>query len=490
MGIGPGGPNDNLPKLLHAILDSFIELCGCDGGSIYTVRRDAATGEETLSFAAMVTRSIKLQSVPEHLKALSFKFDDTSLVGRTATSRQIHKVSFAEQLKEKGSSTSKKVDSILHYVTRNILSAPLISPRGDLVGVCQLLNKNPFGNEMHPEFDERDERLFSIVAAQAALAIENSMLLAEQEKLLEGFVNACVTAVEARDPTTSGHSKRVADYTVALTEAVNRVKAGPLREVKFSDHQIREIRFAAMLHDIGKISVKESVLMKEKKLLPHELEMIRMRLKLMRSNLKLHAQITGQADKELMERLEHAWRVICDANEPTVLPAEVSHLVQELQTLRVTADDGESFAALTREEGFKLSVLKGSLSPEERLEIERHVTNTYEILKMVPWSRGLEAVPEIAYRHHEKLDGSGYPCKCGADHIPLQSRMLTICDIYDALSADDRPYKKAVPIDKALDILKTEVGRGKLDANMYKLFVEARIFELGKSARRDEKKAA
>jgi HD-GYP domain-containing protein (c-di-GMP phosphodiesterase class II) len=470
MGLG----NDNLPKLLNTILNSFIDLCGCDGGSIFTVDKAG----ESLVFSSMVTRSMKLQSVPEHLKRLSFKFDETSLVGRTATSKRSHRVSYADQLKDK--STSSKVDSILHYVTRNILSAPLVTPRGDLVGVVQLLNKNPYGDAStmkEPEFDERDERLFSIVAAQAALAIENSLLLEEQERLLEGFVDACVTAIEARDPTTSGHSTRVADYSVALTEAVNRTRSGPLRELHFNAAQVREMRFAAMLHDIGKISVKEAVLMKEKKLFPHELEVIRMRLKLMRANLKLHARVSGTSQAELLEKIEMAWHVISDANQPTVLPAAVSHVIQELQKVEVLTDDGEKLSALTREEGFKLAILKGSLTAEERIEIERHVSHTFEILKKVPWSQGLEMVPEIAYRHHEKLDGTGYPGHIKAEAIPVQSRMMAIADIYDALTADDRPYKRALPVDKALDILQMEVAKNKLDAHLYQVFLDARVYD-------------
>lgn len=490
MGIRSEGatpPRDNLPKLLNTILNSFIDLCGCDGGSIYTVEV-GPEGEKSLVFAAMVTRSMKLQSVPDHLRHLSFKFDDSSLVGRTATQRGSFRVSYAEQLKDKVASS--KVDSILRYVTRNILSAPLVTPRGDLVGVVQLLNKNPYGEFRDPEFDERDERLFSIVAGQAALAIENSWLLEEQERLLEGFVDACVTAIEARDPTTSGHSKRVAEYSVALTEAVSRTRSGPLRDVKFSAEQVREVRFAAMLHDIGKISVKEAVLMKEKKLFPWELDVIRMRLKLMRSNLKLHAQVTGTSHQEQLEKLEMAWRVIAEANEPTVLPAEVGSVLHELQRIEVMTDDGEKLAALTREEGFKLAILKGSLTSDERHEIERHVTHTFEILKRVPWSRTLEHVPHIAYRHHEKLDGTGYPCKVKAPDIPIQSRLLAICDIYDALTADDRPYKRALPVDKALDILQMEVGKSKLDPNLFQVFLDARVYELGAPARRREKKAA
>jgi HD-GYP domain-containing protein (c-di-GMP phosphodiesterase class II) len=133
--------------------------------------------------------------------------------------------------------------------------------------------------------------------------------------------------------------------------------------------------------------------------------------------------------------------------------------------------------AITREEGFRLSILKGSLTADERREIERHVTHTFEILKKVPWSKSLRHVPEIAYRHHEKLDGTGYPGHVSAPEIPVQSRMLAIADIFDALTADDRPYKKAIPTEKALDILRTEVGHNKLDANLFEVFVEARVFD-------------
>jgi HD-GYP domain-containing protein (c-di-GMP phosphodiesterase class II) len=374
------------------------------------------------------------------------------------------------------------------------MSAPLVTPRGDLVGVVQLVNKLPYPKRPEagsvPDFDARDERVFNIVAGQAALAIENSMLLEEQERLLEGFVNACVTAVEARDPVTSGHSNRVSEYSVAHSEAVSRTNVGRLKEVTFNEIQLREIRYAAMLHDIGKISVREEVLNKEKKLHGYQLEIIHMRLKLMRANLKLKQAITREDLSEQVKQIENAWAMIRDANEPNVLPAAVNTAIQGLVRLEVQLDDGEFLTALTNDEGFKLAIPKGSLSEEERVAIELHVTNSFHILKMVPWSRGLEHVPEIAYRHHEKLDGSGYPCKCHAPEIPLQSRILTICDIYDALTADDRPYKRALPLEKALDILGNEVKHGKLDKECFDVFVEAKIFDVCKPSRGAYKKAA
>jgi len=173
------------------------------------------------------------------------------------------------------------------------------------------------------------------------------------------------------------------------------------------------------------------------------------------------------------------------------MPKEVSESIIGLTKLEVKVDDEEVCCALHPHEHKRLSIARGSLSIEERIEIEKHVSFTYEILKMVPWSRGLENVPDIAHRHHEKLDGTGYPQKIRGELIPIQSRMMTICDIYDALTAKDRPYKAAVPIDKALAILEDEVKQGKLDGVLLKLFIEAKVFTIatGDSKSNDKKVA-
>src|SRR6185369_3801707 len=279
---------NNLQKILNTTLGSFLDLVGCDAGSVYTVRKNSS-GDPILTFEAMITRSIRVRGVPEPLRHLKFAIDDTSIVGKTAVFRK--PLLLNEAISD--NQTSRAVGETLNYVTRNIFSGPLITPRGDLVGVVQLINKlprdgsafDPHDFSLLPEFDEKDERLFSIISEQAALAIENSLLLDEQERLMEGIVNACITAIEARDPSTSGHSLRVSNYSIGLAEAVNRTDWGPLRKVSFNSTQLRELRFAAMLHDVGKIGVREGVLQKEKKLHPHELEIVALRLRLMRTQL-------------------------------------------------------------------------------------------------------------------------------------------------------------------------------------------------------------
>jgi HD-GYP domain-containing protein (c-di-GMP phosphodiesterase class II) len=435
----------------------------------------------------MITRSLGVETLPTSLKSIVFRLDENSTVGRTGLNRQVYNESSsvldptADGVPVLAKPRSA-IDIAMGYETRNLLSAPLLTPRGDLVGVIQLVNKIPQDMESDAHFDDKDERLCAIVSSQAALVIENSLLLVEQENILDGFVNACVTAIEARDPVTSGHSQRVCDLSLNLAKSVNREQMGPLGLIHFSDTQMRELRYAAMLHDIGKISVKEHILQKEKKLYPWELKEIEMRFKLMKSAFRLEFQ--GEDNRlELSRRLKEldlAYQNILAANEPTVLPKDVSASIIELTKLQVKIDEGEVCCALHAHESERLCIPRGSLSPEERIEIERHVSFTYEILKMVPWSRGLENVPKIAHRHHEKLDGSGYPQKVKGEEIPIQSRILTIADIYDALTAKDRPYKAAVPIDKAMEILESEVKQGKLDGVLFKLFVQSRAYVLNR----------
>lgn len=468
---------ENLQSVLDTILGSFLDLVRCDAGSVYTVRQESS-GEKVLKFEAMITRSLGIQGVPDHLRTLRLKIDETTIAGKTAARREAIIVNSDSR---SGHSPNSRV---LNYTTKNIFSGPLITPRGELVGVVQLLNKLPSGDtafdsadHLTPPFEDRDRQLFSMIVGQSALAVENSLLLEEQERLIEGFVDACVTAIEARDPVTSGHSVRVANLTLGLADAVNRTRSGPLGTVHFSPMQMRELRFAAMLHDIGKIGVKEAVLQKEKKLFPHELEIIDMRLKLMRAEMSLRQHRDGEDYRHAIAQLNKAWWQILDANEPMIESCATTKAVEALRSLSLIVGPNQTLTALTPSEAEKLSVQHGSLTEEERVEIESHAAKTFEILKLIPWGRGLEQVPDIAHKHHERLDGTGYPLALGPASIPPQTRMMSICDIYDALRADDRPYKPAMPVEGALDIIAAQVKEGKLDQAYFNLFIEARIYE-------------
>lgn len=323
---------------------------------------------------------------------------------------------------------------------------------------------------------------------QEILALKNDI-----ERLFEGFVQASVLAIEARDPSTRGHSDRVADLTVGLAEAVNRTPEGPYGALTFSDAQIREIRYASLLHDFGKVAVREQVLVKARKLEPERLERILQRL--------------YQRDVERTDRaLEEAWRrgeafdperrkvilaahraesrrimdLIARCNEPQVLPQEVVEAMDDLDGLDFAHWDGTGRAILEPEDIACLRIPKGSLSASEREEINSHVSNTYRFLSQIPWTAGLSGLPEIAYAHHERLNGKGYPRGLTAEAIPVQSKLMAVADVFDALVASDRPYKEAVTLSRSLEILEAEVKAGLLDGEVFRIFLEARIFELTK----------
>jgi HD-GYP domain-containing protein (c-di-GMP phosphodiesterase class II) len=376
-----------------------------------------------------------------------------------------------------------------NYRTRSMLCVPMRDTRGEVTGVIQALNA------ADGKFDGEDEELLIALGGQAAQAIENAMLHEEINRLFEGFVQASVMAIESRDPTTAGHSGRVASLTVGLAQASELAPAGPYRDLKFTTDQIQEIRYASLLHDFGKIGVREPVLVKAEKLYPHELEVLKQRFELARKDRQLASYVRrmdsikirgdramDEINAEEQERLtrelkeiDEALDFILQCNRPTVLAQGGFERLTGLSVLSFNDSRERPQMLLTPNEVQVLSIPRGSLSPTERREIESHVTHTFRFLAQIPWTRVLKRVPEIAYAHHEKLDGKGYPRAVPGDQIPVQSKMMAISDIYDALTASDRPYKKAVPHELALDILKKESESGQLDRDLFRIFVEADV---------------
>ena len=289
---------------------------------------------------------------------------------------------------------------------------------------------------------------------------------------------------------TSGHSGRVADLTVGLAEAVNATPNGTYGDLVFTERQLREVRYASLLHDFGKVGVREQVLVKAKKLDPSQLEIILQRLR--QRELEEALDLLSQAwrsgerfegarwdqvvrDRQLVtEQLMHLVR---QSNEPTVMVQEVADGLGLLEDLTYIHWSGERRELVEPESLASLRIRKGSLSETERLEIESHVTHTFRFLERIPWTRDLSGIPEIAYAHHERLTGRGYPRRLGAPEIPVQSRAMAIADVFDALTARDRPYKGAVPLERSLAILQEEARDGALDHPLLDLFIEARVFE-------------
>ncbi len=514
------------PKILDMIITLAQQNSGADGASVYLVEKvaqDSFGGTRPpkvtkLRFHKMINNT-GLQVVP----SLYLPIDNKSIAGYAAQSGRTVRIRDCYVIdKHHPFHFLRDVDKNNGYRTKSILAVPIKTSKGKVLGVLQLVNKlrdknkkrghHKLGERDIVAFSEHDAHLVEAFAAHAAVALENAKLTQDIENLFESFVKASVTAIEARDPTTSGHSDRVAIMTVEFAKTLDSQSSGLFASVNFSKEQIQEIRYAALLHDFGKIGVRENLLVKGKKLFPHELETLLLRLDSMKSlHESRHWRDTLQAvigrvaagntdniESELgaamlringfNQQIEQIRVGIMKANESQILDRDFN--VKKLLEWIENTSRNLGVKLVTEDEYQRLSIARGTLTAKERKEIESHVSHTFEFLRQIAWTEDLAGVPDIAHAHHEKMDGTGYPLGLKADRIPVQSRMMAIVDIYDALTAMDRPYKKSVSTERALEILHMESNEGKLDSELLKIFVEAQIYQsvIGEQFRKNKNK--
>ncbi len=473
-------------ELLGTILRKAIELTNAEGGSLFMIEEE--DGE--ISFR------IRISQGPNETRA-SFEYvtdrvSEAGIAGYVALTGKSVNIPDIANLRPYTLPTYNRELDYREGSVRSMLTVPLKNRRNEIIAVLQLANKRLMdeGPEVTPApFEAEDDGLLSSYCTQAAICLENVDLYGDIQRLFDGFVKAAITAIESRDPSTGGHSERVAKMCVELARATTECQTGVYRSVRFKDEEIRELEYAALLHDFGKIGVREEVLVKAKKLYTYQLEGINERIKICKAAARiqyLERKVKGGSnpaalDQEYERRLKELdafWQIIVAANEPSVLKKDTRETLERIRTEKLMLPDGSHVAVLTEEEFTALSVPQGSLTEAERLEVESHVRHTYQFLKMIPWTRDFKHLTDIAYAHHEKLDGTGYPRGLSSHEIPLQSKIMTISDIFDALTAADRWYKDAVPTEKALEILGDEVGEGKLDPVLYEIFVEKKIYLL------------
>jgi HD-GYP domain-containing protein (c-di-GMP phosphodiesterase class II) len=490
-------------QLQSLILTQARELSSSDAASLYLVERlDDDKRQLRFKFSQTYLRP----EIP--LVERTMRIDKSSIAGYVATTGRPLVIDDAYFLPPDSEYTIDRFfDRKWGYRTKSMLTIPMTNHKDDVIGVLQLINrKRDFTAHLKTPEDFEDQvipytprltELMTALAGQAAVSIENSQLYEEIEHLFEGFVRASVHAIEQRDPTTFGHSGRVADKTVALAIVVDRTDEGQYRHTSFTKKDLREIQYAGLLHDFGKVGVKENVLVKAKKLHPPDLTLIEQRYALVRRTAERdyfrrrleYLESSGRAGydeflarlsaehESQTEDLDHFMKLVLESNEPTVLPeGSFEELVRYAE--RYYEDvSGQQQPYLTTDEARYLTIRKGSLDETERHQIESHVEHTYRFLQKIPWTRELRKVPTIAWGHHEKLDGSGYPRKLRGAELRVQTRMMTIADIFDALTAADRPYKPRMAAERALDIISDEVKGGQLDEDLFHLFVAGKVFE-------------
>ena len=465
----------DVTKLQQTIVRNARELTRADSGSLYLLE-EGAHGERVLRFAVAQTGP---NDDGAYLGAV-LPLSRTSISGYVALSGETVRIDDAYAVPDAAEyRVNRSFDKANGYRTMSVLAEPMRDHEDAIVGVIMLINRKPdFGlvlispahtEEVVQPFSSRDEHVLRSLASQAGVALENKALLDSIQDLFEQFVRASVKAIEVRDKSTQGHSSRVAELTCLQAEAVNAVQSGIFADLNFNADQVREMRYAALLHDFGKVAVPEYIFGKAKKLPDGRIDAIRLRFL-----LAIEQSDDERRRDELRVYLSH----VEDANEPRIISIEVGNMLDELARMTYRDLDGER-PLLDRTELDFLRIPRGSLSSEERRTMEQHVTQSFYFLREIPWSKTpWQNVPEMAYGHHEHLDGTGYPRGLKGAQIVPQVRMLTISDVFDALTANDRPYKPALPVERALDILVREFAdRGKIDRDLLDLFITKKIYK-------------
>ncbi len=488
----------DLVKLQERILTTMRELTNADGASLW-LKEIGDDGVPKLRFA-----SSQNHSIADTYRAFTVPVDEKSIVGYAVTTGESQIYDDAYNPPPGKPQGGKGFDAQYGYRTKSVLAVPMYDYNNKVVGAIQLINaKRRFDTRLTLDnveaevvsFRPEDLEMLESIASQAALAYDNKKLVDDIQKLFDGFVHASVGAIEQRDPITAGHSNRVETLTSGIAHAIHDIGTGRYRDTRFSEDQFRELQYACWLHDFGKVSVSEEILQKEKKLQPRQLPLIKTRFEFVQRSVQLTyanrkfdlAKAEGfdsrrltDLERELereLQQLRDWYDAIAAANEPTVVPEDKASVLEVLSRRKYEDMNGVPQPLLDDQEFRFLSIPRGTLDPEERLKMESHVVSSYKFLTGIPWTPVMGGIPEIAYGHHEKLDGSGYPRRLRADQIPLQAKMMTIADIYDALTAADRPYKPAVSAERALDILHDEASKGQLDAELLDVFTRKRIYE-------------
>lgn len=465
----------DLEKLMGLIVQKAREFTNADGGSLYLKEKDI------LSF--YVTQNDTLRE-RQHFKSGFQHYDlplsEESIAGFVAVTGEILNIEDAYNLPDTVPYRfNLDFDHGNNYHTRSILVAPMNAPDGEIVGVLQLINA--MDGEKNVAIFPRDvEPLVNSLASQAAVAIRNARLINDIKNLLGSLIQYSASAIDARSPHTAGHSKRVAGYSRGVAMAINAANTGPFSKVTFTPEQLEELYYSAWLHDIGKIGVPEYILDKKNKLSDDALLAIEARFELikmlLRAGVREEKGNEGREAHALMQAvhndLQEKLDLICRINTSNFISDEDLEALQTIASCRYTTLEGKTKPYLEKDELCALSVRRGNLTEEEYKKIQSHVDHTRSIIEKIPFPEYLKNVPIFASSHHEMLDGSGYPNGITGDSLPLQARILAVVDVYDALTATDRPYRGTMPIDRAFNVLKEEAEKGRLDKNIVELFIE------------------
>ena len=455
-----------LDVLFDMILCESMDLTGCDGGTVYVKSGDV------LEFESLYTRSknVHMSRLQGDISLPPVALNRSSVCACAAIDKQLINLPDIYESKEYDFSGAKKYDSLNDYRTRSMLVIPMIDDTDSVIGVLQLINaKNEKGDVI--SFDTEYERMISAMTSLASISLHNRMLAKEVLDILHSFVRVMIDAVDTRSHYNANHTKSMVAYGEKFLEYAKEVEPE-----LFPEKEWDPLLMSVWLHDLGKLVIPLEIMDKESRL-GDRLDTVMHRIEVAVLCERIRALEGDEKASDVIEDLNEARDFILEINRAGFLPDEKLAKIQEIAGIRCLTSEGESVPLLTEDEVVSLSVRKGTLTDEERHIIETHVEYTESMLSQMVFKGAYEKVPEWASGHHEFLNGTGYPHKKDAKDLPMETRLITILDVYDALTAEDRPYKPAIPSEKAFAILREMEAEGKLDKKLLDMFYESKAWE-------------
>lgn len=476
----------NFVVILEMILSEARRITNADAGTIYLIK------DEELKFIVTQNHTLKINTINENnsIDWPSVKMTKENVSGYVGLTGEILNIDDVYENNEFDFSGPQKYDKISGYRTKSMLVLPLRDHKNKVIGVMQLINsKNSMGDIV--PFDKGIQKILLSLASQAAISVTKTKLIEEIENVFTGFVRVMVTSLDAQTSYNANHTKNMVRMANLFIDYINdQYKIGNV-DFYFDETKCKKLITSIWLHDIGKIGIPVEILNKPTRLgVKKDVEIILNRMELIKEKLNvihLKSKMLSLTNKEnnyienefwlqsQYEILENAKNVILSANEQSITID--NELKRELTKIYEYRFKGLKEVILTSEELQKLSIPKGTLLPTERKKIEDHILFTNKMLAEINFKNYLEEIPSIVSKHHELLDGSGYPFRLKSDEIPFETRIITILDIFESLTSVERPYRKAFTIERALEILKTMADEGKLDTDLVLLFKSSKTAE-------------
>jgi len=482
----------NIDRLLEMILDEARKFTNADGGTIYIKSDD----ESELIFAIIENESMGVRMGGKGGKttwpAVKLKKEDGSpnhsnVSAHVALSGEVVNIADVYDAHGFNFEGTKKYDRENGYRSRSMMVVPMRNHENDIIAVLQLLNARDQVTGAVVNFSLEFQEMTLSLASQAAVALTNNRLISNLEHLLESFIKTIATAIDEKSPYTGGHVRRVAGLTMDIADKINEKKQGPFTSVEFSEDQMRELRMAAWLHDVGKITTPEYVVDKSTKLEKiHDcIADVKTRFELLKLECQLAMQ--GNNNTEAANSPETMDREIKILDEECQFLAQINRgdeftkdeMIERVKTIgkRQLHADSQTLPLLSDDEIYNLSIRRGTLNDEERNIINNHAAVSFKMLSGLPFPKKMRHIAEYAAAHHERINGTGYPLGLKEDQLFLQSRIIAIADIFEALTAKDRPYKKGKTPDEAVKIMEFMVKDQHIDANIFELFVQEEIYK-------------